>query len=128
MGIYQGRDLKKPSGGRRRHPYKVKRKMLHGRFFTETRLAETQLVITERVRGGNLKLRAKKVTHAVVIDKSKGTARKEKILKVLETPANKEYARRNIITKGTIVEVESGRAVVVSRPGQDGVVNVILLK
>ncbi|HID05027.1 MAG TPA: hypothetical protein EYP20_04390, partial [Aigarchaeota archaeon] len=32
------------------------------------------------------------------------------------------------ITKGTIIETELGKAVVTSRPGQDGVINAILLE
>jgi SSU ribosomal protein S8E len=47
---------------------------------------------------------------------------------VLETPANREYARRGIIVKGAIIQTEMGKAVVTSRPGQDGAVNALLLK
>ncbi len=127
MGIYQGRDNKKPSGGLRRRPYKVKRKYELGRFPTETRLADTLVIIKERVRGGNYKLRVKKANKAVVCDPRTGESRVERIIKIVETPANREYARRGIIVKGTIIEVESGKAVVTSRPGQDGVVNAVLI-
>ena len=126
MGVYQGRDNKKPSGGLRRRPYKVKRKYELGRFPTNTRLSTTTLVVRQRVRGGNYKLRLKRVDKAVVADPRTGDVRVEKILKILETPANREYARRGIIVKGTVIQVESGKAIVVSRPGQDGVVNAIL--
>ena len=50
-----------------------------------------------------------------------------KIKTVKENTANKQYVRRNIITKGTIVETEQGDAKVTSRPGQTGTVNAILL-
>jgi len=128
MGIYQENDLKKPSGGRRNRNYKVKRKALLGGAPVETKLAEKEERSVEKGRGGNLKVRLKKASRAVVIDRGENKVRVEKILRVLETPSNKEYARRGIITKGTVIEVESGKAVVISRPGQDGVVNAILLK
>jgi small subunit ribosomal protein S8e len=128
MGIYQARDNRKPSGGYRRRGYKVKRKALHGRFFTETKVGEKDIVVKERVRGGNIKNKLKTVGHAVVTDPQTSVSKKEKILRVIETPANKEYARRGIIVKGTIIEVESGKAVVTSRPGQHGIVNAVLLK
>ena len=41
--------------------------------------------------------------------------------------ANPNYVRRNIITKGAIVETPEGNAKVTSRPGQDGVINGILI-
>lgn len=128
MGIYQENDLKKPSGGRRRRNYKVKRKALLGRNPTETKLAQEDDRIRERVRGGGFKIRLKKASKAVVVDKKENRVKVEKILRVIETPSNKEYARRGIITKGSIIEVESGKAIVVSRPGQDGVINAILMK
>ncbi|RLF79472.1 30S ribosomal protein S8e, partial [Thermococci archaeon] len=43
-------------------------------------------------------------------------------------PANRQYVRRNIITKGAIIQTEIGKAIVTSRPGQDGVVNAVLIK
>ena len=126
--MYQGRDNKKPSGGKRRRPYKVKRKHELGRYPTEPRVSEKNVVVRQRVRGGNHKLRVKRARSAVVVDPSKGETRVERITRVVETPANREYARRGIITKGAIIEVESGLARVTSRPGQDGVVNAVLIK
>ncbi|MCE4602366.1 MAG: 30S ribosomal protein S8e, partial [Desulfurococcales archaeon] len=80
------------------------------------------------VRGGNVKLRVRKAAIAIVSDPETGKAQKARILRVVETPANREYARRNIIVKGAIIETTAGRAVVTSRPGQDGIVNAILVK
>lgn len=127
MGLWQGKDNKKPSGGIRRPAFKVKKKAMLGGEPTLTRLSTKDKIIVERVMGGNVKRRAKTISFAVVVDKKTGNVRKEKILNVLETPANREYARRNIITKGAIILVESGRAVVTSRPGQDGIVNAVLI-
>ena len=46
---------------------------------------------------------------------------------VIENKANPNYVRRNIITKGAIVETSAGKAKVTSRPGQDGVINGVLI-
>ena len=45
---------------------------------------------------------------------------KLKIEAVENNPANKNYTRRNIITKGTIVKTEKGNVRITSRPGQVG--------
>ncbi|MEA1999387.1 MAG: 30S ribosomal protein S8e, partial [Euryarchaeota archaeon] len=37
------------------------------------------------------------------------------------------FARRNITTKGAVIETELGDAVVTNRPGQDGIVNAKLI-
>ncbi|ACS33148.1 30S ribosomal protein S8e [Thermococcus gammatolerans] len=126
MAIWQGRSLKKPSGGRIVLARK-KRKRELGREPANTRVAEERekrKII--RTYGGNRKVRLVEALYANVFEGGKG--RKVKILNVVENPANRQYARRNIITKGAIIETEIGKAVVTSRPGQDGVVNAVLLK
>ena len=57
-----------------------------------------------------------------------GKIKKVEIKNVIETPSNRFLARQNVLTKGTIVETELGKAKVPNRPGQEGVVNGILLK
>ena len=54
--------------------------------------------------------------------------KKTKIIRVLENSTNNDYQRRGVITKGAILETEDGKCKVISRPGQDGVVNGILVK
>ncbi len=120
--------MKKPTGGKKRPHAKVKRKYWMGRYPTYTRLASEDERIAIRVRGGNYKIRLKRAAYANVIDPETKTAKKVRILRVLETPANPHYARSNIIVKGTIIETELGKAVVTSRPGQDGVINAILIE
>ncbi|MEM0457730.1 MAG: 30S ribosomal protein S8e, partial [Sulfolobales archaeon] len=81
----------------------------------------------ERVRGGNIKVRVRRALYANVLDRKTMKTQKVKIKAILESHANREFARRGIIVKGTIIETEIGRAKVTSRPGQDGVVNAVLL-
>jgi len=127
VGVYQWRDHKKPSGGKRSWYYKVKRKYAFGRPFVPATLSDREERALIRVRGGNYKVRLRRVAYANVSD-SKGNTRKVKIISVLETPANREYARRGIIVKGAVIETEIGKAIVTSRPGQDGVVNAVLIE
>jgi len=128
MGVYQGPDLKKITGGKKRRHRKVKRKYWMGRYPTNTTLAEKEKRKIERVRGGNMKVKLRYATFANVVDPQNNTTKKVKILRIIETPANKELARHGIIVKGTKIETEAGVAVVTSRPGQDGVVNAVLVE
>ncbi len=82
----------------------------------------------DRSYGGVIKTRLLRVQYANVVDASTGKAVKSKIIKIIDTPANKDFLKKGIIVKGTIIETEAGRAIVTSRPGQDGVLNAVLLK
>lgn len=128
LSYYQGNDNRKVTGGYRARPYKVKRKALGGGPPVMTALAkDNEYRVKERVTGGNVKVRLYKAVYANVYDKSTGTSKKVKIIRVLETPSNPEFAKRGIIVKGAIIETELGRAVVTSRPSQDGIVNAVKL-
>lgn len=73
---------------------------------------------TKRGLGGNTK-KSLLSTENVIVD-VKGKATKLKILSVVNNPANINYTRRNIITKGCIVKTEKGDVRITSRPGQSG--------
>jgi small subunit ribosomal protein S8e len=92
--------------------------------------AETLLGGTEnyhrRTRGGNLKTSLKFAASANVHDSASGKTQKTKITRVLENPANRDYERRGVITRGALIDTELGRARVTSRPAQDGVINALL--
>jgi len=55
-----------------------------------------------------------------------GKNKKEEIKNVLETPSNRFLARQNILTKGTIVQTDSGKVKITNRPTQEGIVNGVL--
>jgi len=126
VGVYQGNDLRKPSGGLKGRHRKVKRKYELGRYPTETLLEGKEQRNTIRVRGGNVKVRLVRAVYANVNIPSTGETKKVRIIKVLKNPANRDYDRRGIITRGTLLQTEIGIVRVVSRPGQDGVINAIL--
>lgn len=119
----QGRSPKKRTGGRRR-PIRKKRNHQLGRPPTETRVGETKLKTVD-ARGGETKVRAISADTANVATDD-GVVNST-IQTVVENDANPNYVRRNIITKGAIVETDAGRARVTSRPGQVGQVNAVLL-
>jgi small subunit ribosomal protein S8e len=119
-------DKRKPSGGRKR-AHRTKRRYEKGSFPTETTLGELKQKIS-RTRGGNTKRRIQKTNQANVSDPSSGKTQKVEIQRVIRNPANVDYDRRGVITKGTIIETALGTARVTSRPGQDGLVNAILEK
>ena len=72
-------------------------------------------------------MRLLRCEYANIADPKSGTTKTAKIITVRKNPANPFYARRNITTKGAIIETELGDAVVTSRPGQDGIVNAVLI-
>jgi len=127
MGVYQGNDLKKITGGKKRR-HRKPRKYEMGSYPTNTRLGEKDERETDRVYGGNTKIRLRYVAYANVVDPSTNTCRKARILQVVSVPSNPELARHGIIHKGAVILTEVGKAIVTSRPGQDGVINAILLK
>ncbi len=125
MTSFHGRSETKRTGGRRR-PNRDKRKHEQGRAPTETELGEP-ILRTVDVRGTDTKIRALQVDHATVATDD-GSTESVAITDVVENEANPNFARRNIITKGAIIETDAGRARVRSRPGQDGQVNAVLLE
>ncbi|HEX2306670.1 MAG TPA: 30S ribosomal protein S8e [Nitrososphaeraceae archaeon] len=88
----------------------------------------SNLEVTRRVRGDNRKMALKTVEFANVSNYEEKKTTRSKILRVMKNTANKDYERRGVITKGTVIETELGLARVVSRPGQVGLINAIQLK
>jgi small subunit ribosomal protein S8e len=115
---------RKISGGKYSPQRKKKSNELSGKKIL-VRLNENKRK-NSRVRGGNRKLSLLAANQINVL--VKGKIQKTKIKNVLETPSNRFLARQNILTKGTIVETELGKAKITSRPSQHGIVNGILLE
>ncbi len=125
MSVWHGDQHKhKPSGGRKRANRK-KRRFEKGFFSAETTLGKHKSGIV-RKQGGTKKIRLLAVNQANISDSS-GKTSNVQILRVIENPANVDYDRRGVITKGTMIATPLGTARVTSRPGQDGTVNAILV-
>ncbi|MFB6092065.1 MAG: 30S ribosomal protein S8e [Haloquadratum sp.] len=119
-----GRSKRKRTGGRRRRSSNKKRHQL-GREPAETTVDEPRFQVVDS-RGNGQKVRALSANVAQVADG--GEVTEATIENVVENPANVNYVRRNIITKGAVIETSEGRARVTSRPGQTGQVNAVLLE
>ena len=111
--------------GGRRHVLRSRRKYEIDRFPNEALIGD-QITITRKVRGKNTKVAIKTINSVNLALDSK--IKRVKIIKVLENATNNDYQRRGIISKGAILETEEGKCRVVSRPGQHGTVNAILVK
>lgn len=107
--------------------HRKKKKYERGSEFLETKIGERK-VKAKRARGGNIKLKLLSVDKVNAADPKTGKTQKVRVIAVKENPANPHYARRNIITKGAIVETEIGLVKITSRPGQDGIVNGVLIE
>jgi small subunit ribosomal protein S8e len=115
---------RKKTGGKKR-AYRTKRLHELGSHPAETMLGETERKMTSgRNRREKVKLVSDKYVN--VSDPSTGRTERLEILDVVSNPANVDYNRRGVITKGVIVRTENGLARIVSRPGQDGVLNAVL--
>jgi len=115
---------RKKTGGKKR-AYRTKRLHELGSHPAETMLGETERKMTSgRSRREKAKLVSDKYVN--VSDPSTGRTERLEILDVVSNPANVDYNRRGVITKGVIVRTENGLARIVSRPGQDGVLNAVL--
>ena len=109
-----------------RHPLKSRRKFQTDRYPNEALMGE-QVTVTRKTRGNNRKT-SLKTANVVNIVLANGKTKSSEILKVLENQTNNDYQRRGVITKGAIVETKDGKCKIVSRPGQDGTLNGILVK
>ena len=123
--LWQGESIRKVTGGRRR-PAAMKRRAEIGLAPADTHIGEDRRRII-RTFGGNEKSRALRAAFANVTN-AKGETKKVKIETVEENSANPNYVRRNLLTKGAIIKTEIGHARIMSRPGQDGVINAVLLE
>jgi small subunit ribosomal protein S8e len=125
MALTNKRPKRKVSGGRY-ISYRKKRVKEIRRLPVLTKLGET----IKRVRktlGGNQKEMLLSAELANVYDPKSKKMKVVKIKSVLENSANRHFVRRNIITKGTVIDTEAGKAKVTSRPGQEGTVNATLI-
>lgn len=125
MSIIQKRSKRKISGGRYR-AWRKKRVHEMGSLPSFTKLGKLR-VKTQRTVGGNKKRILLSGEIANVYDPKSKKNLKLKIETILENPANRHFIRRNIITKGTIIKTEKGKARVTSRPGQEGNINAVLI-
>ena len=120
---FQGRSKRTKTGGRL-SSFRKKRKSELGRLPANTNIGETRRQIFNS-RSKSQKVRALSIDKVTVSDGNKSMT--ATIENVVSNAANLNYVRRNVITKGAIIDTSEGRARVTSRPGQTGQVNAVLV-
>ncbi|MAH21777.1 MAG: 30S ribosomal protein S8e [Thaumarchaeota archaeon] len=116
---------RKMTGGRR-VPNRARRSSETDGYPVETSLGQ-QLVRLRRVRGASIRVVLRSTEYANVVDPRTNKTVKSKILKVLGNTASRDYQRRGVLTKGAMIETEAGKAKVISRPSQHGVINALVV-
>jgi small subunit ribosomal protein S8e len=125
MAIWQGKSVRKPTGGRAK-TNRNKRKVEFGRDPAETRIGDRS-VKKIRTKGGDKKIRLTNDLKINVVNPENNEVKVAEIEGVVENNANTHFVRRNIITKGAVVDTNLGKVKVTSRPGQHGMVNGVLI-
>lgn len=116
---------RKLTGGKKR-VYRSKKKYEAGGYPAETILGEPKRKVS-RGLGGNMKVKVLTDKYASVTDPATGSTQKSEIVRVVRNQANVDYNRRGVITKGAEIETALGLAKVTSRPGNDGIINAVLI-
>ena len=125
MALSQARPRRKQTGARYKD-YRKKKQYELGRepSFTKLGIKRIQLI---RTMGANRKLRLLSADTANLYDPKSKVFKQAKIKTITDNPANRHFIRRNIMTKGSVIDTEFGKARITSRPGQDGVINAVLI-
>lgn len=130
MAKWHGISRRKPSGGRLKRPsrYRGKRKT---EISSENQFAfvgDKDARKLYRKTAGLQTVRVLSIKNINVNKPKEGKTVRAEITNVVRNDADTNYVRRNIVTKGAIVETDIGQVRVTSRPGMHGVVSGILLE
>lgn len=117
---------KSAGNGKKKIKFRDKKRSEMGNYFSATRMGEANVVEQVKTKGGGRRLKLKRAAFANVLTKQ--GYKKAKITAVLDSQANRNFSRQNIITKGSKISTALGDAVVVNRPGREGIVNAKLLQ
>ncbi len=126
MALTSHRSKRKITGGRYQKSRKKRVFELRSPAIL-TKLAEKK---TKTVRGigGNIKQKILSTNIIHVFDPKTKKYSHETIKTIVENAANRHFVRRNIMTKGALVETAKGKVKITSRPGQVGVLQGIFVK
>jgi small subunit ribosomal protein S8e len=125
MAISQAKSRRKLTGAR----YKNYRKGKHYELGSEpsfTKL-DKKRVQKKRILGGHIKYKTLSTDTVNLYDPKSKKFTQTKIKTITESPANRNFTRRNIMVKGSVIDTELGKAKITSRPGQEKFVNAVLI-
>ena len=116
--LYGNGKLKKKSRDKKRYEM--------GGYFASTKLGEENKINKVRGRGKVVKNRLKYAAFAnLLVGKN---YKKVKIKAIVESKDNRNFARLKIMTKGTVIDTDEGKAIIINRPGREGTINAKLLQ
>ena len=127
MSVWHGSTRKRKLTGGKKRANRAKKKYEEGGFPAETTLGEPRRK-SVRVMGGSTKIKVLSEKFVSVTNPKTGKTEKCEITRVVRNGANVDYNRRGVITKGAEIETALGLAKVTSRPGNDGVINAVLVE
>jgi len=129
MAKWHGISRRKPTGGRLKRPNRYR-----GKRRTEVASEEQLAYVGEadarknyRKRSGSQTVRTLSVNQVNVNMKGGKTVR-AMVKNVVGNDADPNYIRRNIVTKGAVLDTDQGLVKVTSRPGMHGVVSGVLVE
>ena len=129
MAKWHGISRRKPTGGRLKRPNRYR-----GKRRTEVASEEQLAYVGEadarknyRKSSGSQTVRTLSVNQVNVNMKGGKTVRAT-VKNVVGNDADPNYIRRNIVTKGAVLDTDQGLVKVTSRPGMHGVVSGVLVE
>ena len=123
--LHSKSDRKLEGNGKQKKKNRDKKRSEMGGYFAATKLGESNEINKVRGRGSLIKNKLKYAAYANVL--TSGGYKKAKIKTILESKDNRNFARLKIMTKGSVIETELGKAVITNRPGREGSINAKLL-
>ena len=129
MAQWHGISRRKSSGGRLKRPssYRGKRRTEISSEKQFTMIGDTSRKVY-RKRSGSQSVRVLFDTTINVADKKTGKVIQATLQSDSENAADPNFVRRNIMTKGAVVETDKGPVRITSKPGSHGVINGVLLE
>ena len=130
MAKWHGISRRKPSGGRLMRPnrYRGKRRTEVSSEAQYAYIGEKDDRKMYRKNAGSQTTRLLSANTVNVNIPKEGTTVKATINSVIANDADPNFIRRNIVTKGSIVDTSMGKVKITSRPGMHGVASGILLE
>jgi len=126
MTIWHSDLHKRKKTGGKKGIQRKKRRYERGRDPVLVTVGQREIKL-KRCRGGGIKISVKSDKFANVYDPVSNKTTRVEIIRVKSNPANRDFERRGIITKGAIIETPLGDARITSKPSMDGVINAVLL-
>ena len=124
MAIVQSRSLRKSTGGRYTS---TNPKRLHQKANRPINTHVGAIRVKKRnTKGGNIKVGLLSTDKINLYNPKTKKHVQAKLEVVKQSTANRNFVRRNIITKGTVVKTNKGLAKITSRPGQGNILNAVI--